>query len=101
MANYRRATPAPNQIIGRENRVNTEFGSKAMEGADIGGATGATIGGLIGAIAAIGTSVVIPGWGLEVSGPLVAALLGAGAGGVAGGLLGALVGSVIPGKRAE
>ena len=79
---------------------DTELGSKALEGAGAGSAIGGTLGAIIGGIAAIGTSVVLPGVGLIVAGPIVAALTGAGAGGLTGGLIGALVGSGIPEERA-
>jgi hypothetical protein len=81
--------------------VLVKEGSKAPEGAGIGGATGATIGGIIGAIAAIGTSLVIPGLGLVIAGPIVAGLAGAGAGGITGGLIGALIGWGIPEDKAK
>lgn len=81
--------------------ADTELGNKALEGVGVGGAIGATVGGLFGALAAIGTSVALPGLGIVVAGPLIAALSGAGAGGVAGGLIGALVGSGIPEERAR
>ena len=54
---------------------------------------------MIAAVAAIGTSVVLPGLGLIVAGPLAAAIAGAGAGGTAGGLIGALIGWGIPQER--
>ncbi|MEJ7862081.1 MAG: YsnF/AvaK domain-containing protein [Pyrinomonadaceae bacterium] len=79
---------------------DTELGSKAMEGTGTGAAIGGTLGAIIAGIAAIGTSVLLPGIGLVVAGPLAAALVGAGAGGLAGGLLGALVGSGIPEEHA-
>jgi hypothetical protein len=50
-------------------------------------------------VAAIGTSLVLPGLGLVVAGPIAAALAGAGAGGAAGGLVGALIGWGIPEER--
>lgn len=78
----------------------TELGSKALEGTGVGSAVGGTLGAIIGGIAAIGTSVLIPGLGLVVAGPLAAALAGAGAGGLTGGLVGALIGSGIPEERA-
>jgi hypothetical protein len=81
--------------------VETELGNKALEGAGTGSAIGGTAGAILGAIAAIGTSVAIPGLGLVVAGPIAAALAGAGAGGAAGGLIGALVGSGIPEERAK
>ena len=80
--------------------VETELGSKALEGAGVGSAVGGTLGAIIAGIAAIGTSVVLPGLGLIVAGPLAAALAGAGAGGLTGGLVGALVGSGIPEEHA-
>jgi uncharacterized protein (TIGR02271 family) len=81
--------------------ADTELGSKALEGAGKGSAIGGTTGAILGAIAAIGTSVALPGLGLLVAGPLAGALVGAGAGGAAGGLIGAMVGSGIPEDRAK
>jgi uncharacterized protein (TIGR02271 family) len=78
----------------------TELGSKALEGSGAGAAIGGTLGAIIAGIAAIGTSVLLPGIGLVVAGPLAAALVGAGAGGLAGGLVGALIGSGIPEEHA-
>lgn len=75
-------------------------GSKSLEGLGLGSAVGGTLGAIIGGIAAIGTSVLLPGLGLVIAGPLAAALAGAGAGGATGGLLGALVGAGIPEERA-
>ena len=83
-----------------DETADTELGSKALEGAGVGSAIGGTLGAIIGGIAAIGTSVVLPGLGLIVAGPLAATLAGAGAGGLSGGLIGALVGSGIPDEHA-
>ena len=83
-----------------EHTADTDLGDKAMEGAGVGSAIGGTAGAIIGAIAAIGTSVALPGLGLIIAGPLAAALAGAGAGGLTGGLVGALVGSGIPEEHA-
>jgi hypothetical protein len=47
----------------------------------------------------MGTSLVLPGLGLVIAGPIAAALAGAGAGGAAGGLVGALIGWGIPEER--
>ena len=80
--------------------ADTDLGDKAMEGAGVGSAIGGTAGAVIGAIAAIGTSVALPGLGLIIAGPIAAALAGAGAGGLTGGLVGALVGSGIPEEHA-
>lgn len=76
-------------------------GNDALEGAGVGGAIGATVGGIVAALAAVGTSLVIPGLGLIVAGPLAAGLAGAGAGGLTGGLVGALVGWGIPEDKAR
>lgn len=83
-----------------DNTPDTDLGDKAMEGAGVGSAIGGTAGAVIGAIAAIGTSVALPGLGLVIAGPIAAALAGAGAGGLTGGLVGALVGSGIPEEHA-
>lgn len=74
--------------------------SKLPEGV----ATGAAVGGILGAIAAglaaIGT-ITLPGVGLLAAGPVVAALAGGGAGAALGGLTGALVGWGIPEEEAK
>jgi hypothetical protein len=79
----------------------TELGNKALEGAGTGAAIGGTVGATLAAIAAIGTSVALPGLGLIVAGPLAAALAGAGAGGATGGVIGALIGAGIPEERVK
>lgn len=79
--------------------TDTELGSKAAEGAGIGAGIGGTIGAVLAGIAAVGTTLVLPGIGLVIAGPIAAALAGAGAGGVAGGLVGALIGAGIPEER--
>ncbi|HEX8131376.1 MAG TPA: hypothetical protein VF527_19910 [Pyrinomonadaceae bacterium] len=84
-----------------DDAADTDLGSKALEGAGAGAAIGGTTGAVLAAIAAIGTSVILPGLGLVVAGPLAAALAGAGAGGATGGLIGALIGSGIPEDRAK
>jgi hypothetical protein len=76
------------------------IGNKALEGAGTGSAVGITLGAIAAAIAVAGTTLIIPGLGLVIAGPLVAAAAGAGAGGVAGGVIGALVGAGIPKERA-
>lgn len=84
-------------VDGRE----TELGNKALEGAGTGAAIGGAVGATLAAIAAIGTSVALPGLGLLVAGPIAAGLAGAGAGGATGGLIGALVGAGIPEERVK
>ena len=83
------------------NDPDSDLGNKAAEGAGVGGAIGAGLGAIIGGIAAIGTSLVLPGIGLVVWGPVAAAVAGAGAGGITGGLVGALIGMGIPEERAK
>jgi len=80
---------------------DSELGNKALEGAGVGSVAGGTLGAIVGGLAAIGTSLVIPGLGLVVAGPIAAALAGAGAGGAVGGLAGALIGWGIPEDRAK
>ena len=74
-------------------------GTKAAEGMGAGAAIGGGIGAVLAAAFVAGSSLVIPGLGLVVAGPIAAALAGAGAGGVTGGLIGALVGAGIPEDR--
>ncbi len=69
--------------------------NKTAEGLATGGSLGGAVGALAGALVAV-SAVAIPGIGLMASGPIVAALTGAGAGAIAGGGLGALVGHGIP-----
>src|SRR3954469_25520685 len=81
--------------------TDTELGSKAAEGAGVGAGIGGTIGAVLAGIAAVGTTLVLPGVGVVVAGPLAAALAGAGAGGITGGLIGALIGAGIPEERVK
>jgi len=76
-------------------------GTKAAEGLGKGAAIGGGIGAALAALFAVGTSLVIPGLGLVVAGPIAAALAGAGAGGATGGIIGALIGAGIPEERAR
>jgi hypothetical protein len=83
----------------REGKISS--GSKAGQGMGVGGAIGTLTGAALAAVAAIGTSLVVPGLGLVVAGPIAAALAGGGAGAVTGGLIGALVGWGIPEDNAR
>jgi len=76
-------------------------GDHGVEGVATGGTIGTVIGATLGAIAAIGTSVLVPGLGIVVAGPLVAALAGGGAGAVTGGLVGGLIGLGVPESNAS
>jgi len=80
---------------------DTNLGNKSLEGTGVGSAIGGTLGAIIGGVAAVGTSLAIPGLGIVVAGPIAAALAGAGAGGLTGGLAGALIGWGIPEERAN
>jgi hypothetical protein len=77
----------------RNEEGRHKAGTRAEEGMGVGGAIGTAVGATLAAVAAIGTSIAIPGLGLIIAGPLAAAFAGAGAGAVTGGILGALVGA--------
>lgn len=85
----------------RKHFAESEAGTKAAEGVGIGGAVGGGVGAALAAVFAVGSSVVIPGLGLVVAGPIAAALAGAGAGAATGGVIGALVGAGIPESHAK
>src|SRR5947199_4956150 len=85
----------------RDKEFAVQTRSHAADGLGIGGAIGGTVGAVLLAIAAVGTSIAIPGLGLFVAGPIAAALAGAGAGGATGGLIGLLVGTGIPEHRGK
>ena len=80
---------------------DTELGTKAWEGAGKGAAIGGGVGATLAAIAAIGTTLALPGLGLLIAGPIAAGLAGAGGGALTGGLVGALVGHGIPEDEAK
>jgi hypothetical protein len=84
-----------------QEKEKHEAGSLATEGMGVGGAIGTAVGATLGAIAAIGTSVAIPGLGLVIAGPIAAALAGGGAGAVTGGLIGTLVGAGMTEQNAK
>lgn len=79
---------------------NIEDASKAPEGAAVGGIAGGVIGAIAAGLTAVG-SIVIPGAGLLVAGPIVAALAGGAVGAASGSLLGSLVGLGIPEHEAK
>ena len=72
----------------------------AADGLGIGSVVGGTVGAVLAAIAAVGSTLILPGLNLVIAGPIAAALAGAGAGGATGGLIGALIGAGIPEYRA-
>jgi len=85
-----RPSPSASRVEGKR---------KTLEGAGVGAGAGVVAGGVLGALVAAAT-VVIPGAGLVLAGPVAAAMAGAGVGGAAGGVIGALVGAGIPEERA-
>lgn len=80
---------------------DSALGDKVADNAGTGSLIGGGIGAVVGAIAAIGSNVLLPGLGLIVAGPLAAGLAGAGAGAATGGLIGALTGMGVPEDEAE
>jgi len=84
-----------------ESGDRLEAKTHATEGMGIGGAIGTAVGATLAAVMAIGTSILVPGLGLAIAGPVAAALAGGGAGAVTGGLIGALVGMGIPESNAK
>lgn len=86
----------------QENPITyNELGNKAADGAGIGGVIGGAIGAVAAAVAVVGTSLAIPGLGIVIAGPAVAAIAGLGAGGFTGGVVGALIGLGIPEERVK
>lgn len=77
----------------------TDLGHKALENSNTGLGVGGTITAVVGAIAVITTSIIIPGLGLIVAGPIAAGL--ASAGGLTSGVKGALMSTGIPAERAK
>lgn len=69
--------------------------SKLPEGVALGATTGAAVTALVAGLTGVG-AVVSGGLGLVVSGPVVAALAGAGAGAAGGSVIGGLVGASFP-----
>lgn len=85
----------------KNNDHDSELGDKVADNAGTGSLIGGGIGAVVGAVAAIGTNVLLPGLGLIIAGPLAAGLAGAGAGAATGGLIGALTGMGVPEDEAE
>lgn len=79
---------------------DSPLGDKVAENAGTGSIIGGGVGAVVGAIAAIGSNVLLPGLGLIIAGPLAAGLAGAGAGAATGGLIGALTGMGVPEEEA-
>ena len=75
---------------------DTVLGDRVADNAGTGSLIGGGIGAVVGAVAAIGSNILLPGLGLVIAGPLAAGLAGAGAGAATGGLVGALTGAGVP-----
>ena len=79
----------------------TNLGNKGLEGLGVGGVVGGTVGAVAAGIAALGTSLIIPGLGIIVAGAFAAGLAGGGAGALAGGLVGLLIGLGLSDEQAK
>ena len=97
MSDRTRATFRDGTQVGEEIAAR----SKAAEGMAAGGVVGTAVGATLAAIAVVAPSIALPGLGLVLAGPIVAALAGGGAGAVAGGAIGGLVGLGIPESNAK
>ncbi len=93
---------ARNKAISLNNNSNLadKASSDIAQGMGVGGAIGTATGALLGAIMAIGTTLTLPGLGWVISGPLAAAVVGAGAGGITGNVLGGLIKAGLPEQQA-
>ena len=80
--------------------IKMRSSNKAPEGASIGGLSGGVIGAIVGSLTLAG-SVIAPGVGLLMAGPVVGLLAGTAAGVGAGGILGALIGLGVPEHEAK
>ncbi len=84
----------------RDRFPQLEKSSKLPEGAATGGLSGGLLGALIGGLTMAG-SVLVPGAGLLIAGPIIGALTGGAIGTTAGSLIGALIGAGIPEHEAK
>src|SRR5258707_8618418 len=75
----------------RDKEFAVQTRSHAADGLGIGGAIGGTVGAVLLAIVAVGTTIAIPGLGLFVAGPIAAAPAGGGRGRVTPGLNGLII----------
>ncbi|MGZ3773935.1 MAG: quinol:electron acceptor oxidoreductase subunit ActD [Bdellovibrio sp.] len=87
---------------GETQTIGHEKGTKAPEGAVVGGGTGAILGGALGWLVGAGMIATIPALGpLVAAGPILSLLTGLGVGGAVGGVTGALVGLGLPEYEAK
>lgn len=81
--------------------VQKDLPNQAAKGATSGAIVGGVIGAIAGTVLAGVATLTLPGLGIALAGPIVAAFAGAGAGGAAGSLVGALTGLGVPEERAK
>jgi hypothetical protein len=73
-----------------------------FKGAALGGAIGTPVGALAAVLIAVGSVLLLPGLGIVLAGPIIAAYAGAGAGGaVIGGIIGAMAGAELAENRVK
>lgn len=84
-----------------KSSVKIEANTKAPEGISIGASAGAIAGAAIAGLTTVGAIVTTGGAALLASGPIIAALAGAGVGAGAGGVIGGLVGLGMPETEAK
>jgi len=84
----------------RLDAFGIDTATKAAKGAGVGGAAGVAAGALIAGFTVVG-AIATGGVGILASGPIVAALAGAGAGAAAGGVIGGLIGWGLPEHHIE
>ncbi len=97
-------TPDQISLVMTDEARGKHFSLKESSKVDEGAASGAGVGGLLGAVAGLALAagtIVIPGANLIVTGTLISALAGLGAGATAGGLIGGLIGAGIPEHEAK
>ena len=95
------ARDADGRLASHLERSTTQVEAEPPESEEEGALTGGVIGGLAGMLLGLGI-VAIPGVGpVLAAGPLIAALMGAGAGSVTGSLIGSIVEWDVPEAEAE
>jgi uncharacterized membrane protein len=91
---------ATHQKMFNDNVNNVQRACSSIKVAGEGAVIGGTLGAIIAGLTAVGTFTVA-GFGLLVSGPIVAVFIGAGAGAATGTVAGALIGAGIPDVEAN
>jgi hypothetical protein len=78
------------RLVAVESEIAGSMAARKAAGGELGGPAGGRAAMLITVFAAVGTALALPALGLVMTGPIAAALMGAGAAGVAASLVGAL-----------